>query len=121
MNRARTLCVAALISLTALLAACSSPALLSADKKSGCAALGAGIDRAAIGLPTSGATIDSATLVGPSPLSVAERGPTPAALVTPATPEYCRVLGRIAPTPALQRSLLVDNPMRLYWGRAGER
>ncbi|MFM2289280.1 MAG: hypothetical protein RL684_2423 [Pseudomonadota bacterium] len=28
---------------------------------------------------------------------------------------------RIAPTPALQRSLLVDNPMRLYWGRPGER
>ena len=28
---------------------------------------------------------------------------------------------RIAPTPALQHSLLVDNPMRLYWGRPGER
>jgi 2-pyrone-4,6-dicarboxylate lactonase len=28
---------------------------------------------------------------------------------------------RIAPTPALQQALLVDNPMRLYWGRPGER
>jgi len=28
---------------------------------------------------------------------------------------------RIAPTPALQHSLLVANPMRLYWGRPGER
>jgi len=28
---------------------------------------------------------------------------------------------RIAPTAALQQALLVDNPMRLYWGRPGER
>jgi 2-pyrone-4,6-dicarboxylate lactonase len=27
---------------------------------------------------------------------------------------------RIAPTAALQHALLVDNPMRLYWGRPGE-
>ncbi len=27
------------------------------------------------------------------------------------------LLPRIAPTPELQRALLVDNPMRLYWGR----
>ena len=40
MNRARTMFLAALtalMALTALLAACSSPALLSADKRSGCA------------------------------------------------------------------------------------
>ena len=28
---------------------------------------------------------------------------------------------RIAPTAALQQALLVDNPMRLYWGRSGVR
>ncbi len=82
---------------TSLLAACSTPALLSADTKAGCASLVAGIDRAAIGLPTSGASIDSATLVPASPLAVAERGPTPASLITPAAPEYCKLLGRIAP------------------------
>jgi 2-pyrone-4,6-dicarboxylate lactonase len=25
------------------------------------------------------------------------------------------MIPRIAPTPALQRAMLVDNPMRLYW------
>jgi 2-pyrone-4,6-dicarboxylate lactonase len=25
------------------------------------------------------------------------------------------IIPRVAPTPELQRSLLVDNPMRLYW------
>ena len=35
--------------------------------------------------------------MAPSALSVAERGPTPAATITPAAPQYCKVLGRIAP------------------------
>lgn len=39
--------------------------------------------------------VDTATLVDAVPLSVAERGPTPAARITPATPQFCRVLGRI--------------------------
>ena len=33
-----------------------------------------------------------------TPLAVAERGPTPAARVTPANPEFCKVLGQIAPS-----------------------
>ena len=41
--------------------------------------------------------IDSASMVAPTPLAVAERGPTPAARVTPANPEFCKVLGQIAP------------------------
>ncbi|WP_246175978.1 tannase/feruloyl esterase family alpha/beta hydrolase [Bradyrhizobium paxllaeri] len=41
--------------------------------------------------------IDSASIVAPTPLAVAERGPTPAARVTPANPEFCKVLGQIAP------------------------
>ncbi len=39
--------------------------------------------------------VDIAALVDAVPLAVAERGPTPAARVTPATPSFCRVLGRI--------------------------
>ena len=35
--------------------------------------------------------------IAPTPLAVAERGPTPAARVTPANPEFCKVLGQIAP------------------------
>ena len=42
-------------------------------------------------------TIDAATLQAPSPLSVAERGPTPSGRVTPANPAFCKVLGSIAP------------------------
>ena len=36
--------------------------------------------------------------LAPTPLAVAERGPTPAARVTPANPEFCKVLGQIAPS-----------------------
>ena len=43
-------------------------------------------------------TVDAATLQAPSPLSVAERGPTPAGRVVPANPAFCKVLGSIAPT-----------------------
>src|SRR4051794_38984622 len=41
--------------------------------------------------------IDSASMVAPTPLVVAERAPTPAARVTPANPEFCKVFGQIAP------------------------
>src|SRR4051812_18219038 len=41
--------------------------------------------------------IDSATLLAPSPLAVAERGPTPSGRVTPANPAFCKVLGHIDP------------------------
>jgi tannase/feruloyl esterase len=39
--------------------------------------------------------VDSAALQAPSAPSVAERAPTPAGRVTPATPAYCKVLGHI--------------------------
>lgn len=42
------------------------------------------------------ARIDSASWQSAAPMAVAERGPTPAALITPATPAYCKVLGQIA-------------------------
>ena len=84
-----------------LLAACSAPGpLLGPDAKTACEALkGSSIDAALINWPgqTSGAaTIDSASLQAATPLTVAERGPTPAAMVSPATPQHCRVNGRIA-------------------------
>ena len=47
----------------------------------------------AIGLPTSGATITSATLVGATPQSV---DPNTGNIVLP-MPEYCKVIGTIAP------------------------
>lgn len=85
---------------------CSQAPLRPDNAAAGCAALTSAIAANAIGLPTGGATITAAKLVAAAPLAVAERGPTPAATITPATPEYCQVLGRIAPVdpaaPAIQ-------------------
>ena len=83
----------------ALLQACGAPGVLKgSDMKAGCAGLaGASIASSSIGLSSGAATISSATLMAASPLSTVERGPTPAATITPAAPEYCKVLGRIAP------------------------
>lgn len=85
----------------ALLAGCATPsgpgpaAPLAQDR---CAALqGTRIEASAIGLPSGAATVDSATMVAASPLAVAERGATPAGMITPALPAHCKVLGRIAP------------------------
>lgn len=112
MSPGRTLAIAAA---AALLSACSTPPLLSSDVKAGCSSLGAAIDKASIGLPTSGATIDSATLVAASALAVAERGPTPASLITPATPEYCKVLGRIAPVDPAAPPILFQVNLPTQW------
>ena len=85
--------------LSALLAGCSTPGLLvGADAKAGCAALaGTSIASSQRGLPSGAATIDPAQGTAASALAVAERGPTPAATITPAAPDYCKVLGKIAP------------------------
>jgi Tannase and feruloyl esterase len=103
------------VAAAALLSACSTPALMSSDVKAGCATLVAGIDRAAIALPTGGASIDSATLVPASPLAVAERGPTPASLITPAVPEYCKVLGRILPMDPSAPPILFQVNLPTQW------
>ena len=83
----------------ALLAGCASTGKLTAgDPAAGCAALaGTAIPPSAIGLPSGAARVDSATFMQPSPMVVAERAATPAGTITPATPAYCKVLGRIAP------------------------
>jgi hypothetical protein len=78
-----------------------TPALCAAQPASDvCARLTEAIPAAQIGLPTGGATIDSAELVPPKPLGSAELpfGPLPPYLaVVPAAPEYCKVIGTIAP------------------------
>ena len=65
-----------------------------------CARLKEAIPAANIGLPTDGATVESATLMPPAPLASAELpfGPLPSYLaVVPAAQEYCKVVGAIAP------------------------
>ncbi|HET9207232.1 MAG TPA: tannase/feruloyl esterase family alpha/beta hydrolase, partial [Burkholderiaceae bacterium] len=100
-----------------VLAACGSSGVLrpGADNATGCAALGGSIEAARIGLPSGGATIDSATLIAASPLAVAERGPTPAATITPAAPEYCKVIGRIGPVDRSAPPILFQVNLPVQW------
>lgn len=79
-----------LASLIAGLAAVTAApaATLTEDAAAVCAGLAGALDTV---------RIDAATLQSPSPLSVAERGPTPATRVTPANPSFCKVLGHIEP------------------------
>jgi hypothetical protein len=60
-------------------------------------------------------TIDAATLQAPSPLSVAERGPTPSGRVTPANPAFCKVLGSIAPTDAKAPLIKFEVNLPVEW------
>ena len=100
------------ITATALVVGCASAPPLG---EASCAALAAPIDGAKIALPTKGATIDSATLVAASALVVAERGPTPAATITPAAPAYCKVLGKIAPVDPAAPSITFQVNLPVQW------
>ncbi len=88
---------------SALLAGCAgtgpdtAPRGLGTDPAGRCIELMAPVPVSDIGIPSGSAHIESATLVAATPLAVAERGPTPAARVTPATPAHCRVIGAIDP------------------------
>jgi feruloyl esterase len=106
------------------LSACGTPGTMGATvstlQAARCTGLaGATISAQAIGMPSGPATIDSATLVPAAPLAMAERGPTPAAMITPATPAYCKVLGRIAPVdPAAPPILFQINLPEQWNGRS---
>src|SRR6185436_5403748 len=80
---------------------CSTAPLPSIDPAQACSALARPIAASAIGLPSGGATIESATVVAPAPLAVNLRPPfgppPPEVAVVPESPEYCRVIGAIAP------------------------
>src|SRR4051794_20719650 len=79
-----------LLPVAACLAVMTGAAVAQPDPGAACAALtGRDVAAAAIGLPTSGATVTSATAVVPSP---AGRD-----AASPAQPDHCRVLGTIAP------------------------
>jgi feruloyl esterase len=61
------------------------------------------------------ATVDAAVLVDATPLTVAEKGPTPAARINPATPAFCRVLGHIAPTDPKAPPIRFQVNLPLQW------
>jgi hypothetical protein len=75
----------------------AAPAAAQTLTTDGCAALTASIEASAIGLPSGEADIDSAVFSAPAPLVIAERAPTPASRISPATPGFCKILGRILP------------------------
>jgi hypothetical protein len=113
-------CGGAMLAAAALLAACGTTTgpkslALGGDPAASCAALVAPVASSAIGLPSGAATIDSATLVAASALTVAERGPSPASRITPVTPAYCKVLGRIAPLDASAPPILFQVNLPLAW------
>jgi feruloyl esterase len=93
----------------------TSAQTLASDPAAACAALAAPIAADKIGLPNSGATITSAELMSATPLAVAERGPTPAATITPAAPSFCKVLGRIAPVDAKAPAIQFQVNLPLQW------
>ena len=82
--------LASLATVTSLLAAEPTAAKMTGDPATTCSDLIRPADNAV--------RIDSASIVAPAPLAVAERGPTPSARVIPANPEFCKVLGQIAPS-----------------------
>ncbi len=59
--------------------------------------------------------IDAAALTEPTPLTVAEKGPTPAGRINPATPQFCRVLGHIVPTDAKAPPIHFQLNLPLNW------
>lgn len=93
--------------------------LLQADAKAACEALKSAVVAAEHvawpGQASGAATVDSARLQQPSPLSVNERAPFPAAAVTPAAPAYCAVLGRIAALDARADPILFQVNLPLAW------
>jgi len=88
----------AALSAVLLLAACAGQPV---DPNAACAALKAPIPAGAIGLPTGGAVVESATLVAPTDLVVRPKvpfgPPPPEVAIGPALPEHCQVVGAIAP------------------------
>jgi hypothetical protein len=94
--------VACLSASAVLLAACATqPAPRApAEAAQACAALTQPIDASLIGLPSRGAAIEAAVLVAPADMKIATSAAAPVPpefVVTPATPEYCRITGTLAP------------------------
>lgn len=79
---------------------------------SSCAALaGTSIPAASIGLPTSGATIDTASLVAAAPETVS------ATSVTHALPEYCRIQGSIRPVDSAASAIKFQLNVPTHWNQ----
>ena len=107
--------------LAAALAGCALPGpsslstSIGADPARACAALAAPVPASSIGIPSGTASIDSASWIAEAFIAIAERGPTPAARITPYTPAHCRVLGRIAPIDPAAPPILFQVNLPAQW------
>ncbi len=88
---------------------------LGANPAQACPALVGAVGAAAIGLPTQGATVDSAAMMAATPVAVAAQGPTPVARISPATPAFCKLTGRIMPVDATAPPILFQINLPLAW------
>jgi hypothetical protein len=99
MNNTRLLSI---LLLPAALVACGTQGpLLGSDPKAACGAMNAAtVDAATVnaGVPlaSGAATVTSAEYVEAGAVKIAPQGPTPAAMITPASPAFCKLLGKIA-------------------------
>ncbi|CAN7264203.1 tannase/feruloyl esterase family alpha/beta hydrolase [Bradyrhizobium sp. LjRoot220] len=100
-----TVFLCGLIALPALATAAERP--LGVDPAAACAALS--------GAGTGAIKVDTAALIEPKPLTVAAGGPTPAARISPATPQFCRVLGHIDPTDPKAPPIRFQLNLPLQW------
>ena len=103
----------------AIAASCLAVALWS-SRVAAAAEYGLGGDPAAacgaLSSARAGATsIDAAALVEAKPLAVAEKGPTPAGRISPATPTVCRVLGHIMPNDPKAPPIRFQVNLPLQW------
>ncbi|WP_342360034.1 tannase/feruloyl esterase family alpha/beta hydrolase [Terrarubrum flagellatum] len=86
-----------------------------------CAALAGAVSADAIGVKSGPAVIDSAVIAPATTFAVAERGPSPSARITPATPSFCKLLGHIDPIHPNTPRINFEINLPLEWnGRAAQ-
>jgi feruloyl esterase len=106
-HRCTSVRLASLALAISFFAADASAAKMTGDPVATCSGL--------VGSADNGVKIDSAAIVAASPLMVAEKGPTPAGRVTPANPEFCKVLGHIVPLDPKAPPIKFQVNMPLEW------
>jgi len=109
------------LALTAGLAGCAGPSMMRAasNPADACAALATPIPPSSIALPSRGAIIDSAKLVEPSGESPTKPlpfvPPPPEAVIAPAAPQFCLVLGHMDPLDPAAPAIRFEVNMPTDW------
>lgn len=89
------------------------------DPEAACTALMAPVPASAVGLPSSGAVIKTATLVPASGLKLTDPlpfiPPPPEAVVVPAMPQHCRVIGAIRPVDPKAPNIRFQVNLPTHW------